>query len=741
MANAVALNMKFIAETSSIQMGGKETARMLSQLGNDVVRTASSFKSFAEDNEAAAKAQQDLTTDANLLAYQLKEGFINAEQFREAMEELTGAAKKQAAAFAEGASLTASLATEQEKHESTLARLQTLLEAGAISEETFARAVEQAESSLSSNTKESQDHFAALARGQQVAKSVATAEEKYAEAVDDLKDLLKQGAISQETFDRAMKKAADSMDDGGKEADSLSEQLKKVSGSLRTLVAIEFGKILAKGFSMATSAISNYVSSIRQSVDETAKLARQTGIAVEELQVFQLAAQMSGVDNLVEPIRKLGIEIGKAGESGNVEKFEKLGLNFNELARLAPEEQFKAIAAQIAALPTPAERAAAAVAIFGEQGVKMLPLFESNLAAVQERMERLGIVLSEDQTGNIEEMNDALTLVQSTFEGIIGQVVGNLAPAVTAIAEEFLSFVEGYEGLGDGTGGTALADSITTALFDGAEYLAGLLDASIEYLSEFGVSLQGFAETMSTVATVFTVVAETFRGLWNVLEAIVDGFRMFLGQALQAIGSWVSSGLEEMGKQIASDAHNTMMKNVGEAGQAFGNAANGIMGTPEQRASGEGMFSGAVRTGREAYDSRNDPAKQAEREAKRQEEQEARNAAVKEQERIRKEEEANKKIEEAAKKRQDEINKGEQKLFEASVKFEEERLDKLAAVNQKALKASDIRSGGIDQIMALATGREDPAVTEARKQVQELQKMREELRALRAMPVEIAGAA
>jgi hypothetical protein len=57
---------------------------------------------------------------------------------------------------------------------------------------------------------------------------------------------------------------------------------------LRGLVAIEVGKLLAGGFTSAANAIGGFVSNIRTSVDETAKLAARTGIAVEALQGFQL---------------------------------------------------------------------------------------------------------------------------------------------------------------------------------------------------------------------------------------------------------------------------------------------------------------------------------------------------------------------------------------------------------------------------------------------------------------------
>ena len=72
--------------------------------------------------------------------------------------------------------------------------------------------------------------------------------------------------------------------------------------------------------------------------------------------------------------------------------------------------------------------------------------------------------------------------------------------------------------------------------------------------------------------------------------------------------------------------------------------------------------------------------------------------------------------------------------------YESNRLDKLSEVNTKALEQSDIRSGGISQVLAMATGREDPAVTESRKQLKELQALRGAVQALGGT-VEIVGAA
>ena len=62
--------------------------------------------------------------------------------------------------------------------------------------------------------------------------------------------------------------------------------------------------------------------------------------------------------------------------------------------------------------------------------------------------------------------------------------------------------------------------------------------------------------------------------------------------------------------------------------------------------------------------------------------------------------------------------------------------------DSKALEVADVRSSeGIASFMALATGREDPAIAEYRKQFAALQGIQAELRALQAAPLEIAGAA
>jgi hypothetical protein len=113
---------------------------------------------------------------------------------------------------------------------------------------------------------------------------------------------------------------------------------------------------------------------------------------------------------------------------------------------------------------------------------------------------------------------------------------------------------------------------------------------------------------------------------------------------------------------------------------------------------------------------------------------------------VRQAQEYEKRLKEEQRQRVDEITRRE---LEAQAQIEQrvadveaQRLSGLSGRNNEPLKAADIRSSeGIGQFLALATGREDPAVAEARKQTNEIVGLRQDLRELQAQKAEIMGGA
>ena len=76
-----------------------------------------------------------------------------------------------------------------------------------------------------------------------------------------------------------------------------------------------------------------------------------------------------------------------------------------------------------------------------------------------------------------------------------------------------------------------------------------------------------------------------------------------------------------------------------------------------------------------------------------------------------------------------------------AAEIEADRLDALSQVSQQTVQATDVRtSEGASEFLRLATGREDPAIAEYRKQLSELQKIAREIGKLGGV-VDIVGAA
>jgi hypothetical protein len=527
----------------------------------------------------------------------------------------------------------------------------------------------------------------------------------------------------------------------------LSKSASSAAGSLRALVGIEIGTRLAAGFMQAARAALDMASRVTESIAAMDDLSQRTGVSTDALQGFQVAADLAGVQNLEGALQKVSVVLGDAaaGSATAQKAFANIGLSVDDLLKLAPEDQFRAVAAAIGDIQGPAAQAAAAVDLFGKSGVELLPLFASNLQEIEDRANQLGIVLSGDQVGAITEMDDALLMVRKTFDGIIGQVTANLAPIVTALSEEFLSFVESFNGFGGG-GGSGIADALTDGLLDFAEYMAGIFDAAIAQFGEFGATIQTAASVFEFVGNVFLAVSESLRVVFNIFELAGNALLIGLGGVLEGLGSWVSSDLEQAGKDLQAAGFAAAKQNAKDVNSAASGASRaasaavfGGSGLPQ---AANGPAGRAVRGARQRFEGRDDPARQAQKEADRAAKQAEREraaagaAALKAAEDARKAEE---KRLEVVKKADQEIAKVEEDRAKRALEIEGERFDALSRQSNQALNVSDVRSGGISEILRIATGREDPAVEEYRKQLGELKKIDAKLGELRADRVEILG--
>jgi len=525
----------------------------------------------------------------------------------------------------------------------------------------------------------------------------------------------------------------------------LSKSTRQATSAMRGLVAIEVGKLLTRGFTSAANAIGGFVANVRESAGEIQRLAQVSNASVGELQRMAFAAQSVGIeqDKMADILKDVNDRVGDFMQTGGgpmADFFEKIAPKVGVTA-----EQFKNLSGpqalqlyidslQKAGL-TQSEMTFYLEAMSSDLSM-LLPLLKDGgdgFLALAERAEKLGIILSTDQVSAITAMNQSLGLVYTTIESIIAQVTANLAPIVTAISEQFLSFVEAFTTVTGGAGAGGIADVLTKGLLEFAKTLAGMFDTLLQGFDSFTASNISFSSQLEAFGKVLNAIGESFKVIFLSFENV----GLALSRAFYNVLDWFGvEGAKEMAN-AAVDMQAKVRAEVEDSANKIADAFSGEAGVEGQTGKLEGAmskfiedFEKSLSKDRQEKDDASKPDATQQKAAV-----DASKAAFdsmptrKRTEVIGRSEDFN-----------NEILAAQRDYSKKAAEIEEDRLDKLAEVNQKALEQSDIRSGGISQVLAMATGREDPAVTEARKQLKELQALRSAVQSLGGT-VEIVGAA
>jgi hypothetical protein len=344
-------------------------------------------------------------------------------------------------------------------------------------------------------------------------------------------------------------------------------QVSSLAGNMRTLVAIQG----AQFFGGIVSAAGGYVRSLvsmgnaqAQVIDSQSKLAARLGMTYGEFSGLALAGDLAGVgmDTIANAATKADVAFVKAvnGSATARKSFEGLGLSLEELGGMSAAERFKSISAAIAALPTEAQRSAAAVQLFGRAGAQLLPLFAGGaegIAQAAEQAERLGLSLTTAQGQDVEAMNDAFTMAGKAIDGIVGQVTAYLAPAVKGVADTFTKMV------GD-NGGATIGQRIGDGILQGARFLAGIGDWLIANFGSVFEYLSSVGQQWGVVMDFAQRVGNFLYGTFKFFEAVGNS----VGAAIAWAASFFSKAAAEGSKRYAEAA----AANFSEAGRAMSNA-------------------------------------------------------------------------------------------------------------------------------------------------------------------------
>ena len=347
------------------------------------------------------------------------------------------------------------------------------------------------------------------------------------------------------------------MAQAGASAKGLQSRLAGLQGSMRSLVAIQgaqlFGSIVSSAASGARSMIA-LGQSAAQTADDISKMSRRLGMSYGELAALSHAADLAGVsmETMAKGATKSDIAMVKA-QNGNKQaqaSFAALGLSVNDLAGMDAADRFGAIAGAIGVLPTAAQRAAAAVSIFGKAGADLLPLFEMGAGGVRaatKDAERFGLALTNAQGVDIENMNDGFTRAGAAIQGVVTQIVANLAPALQAVTDTFTKLI------GDASG-AKIGSMIGEKISEGALVFAGTTDRFVaksgglfEYFSEVGGQWAEVWGIGNRIASVFLAVGGVLKAAFGSLILAISGPVQGLAFVAKQIGDSLgfdTSGLD-----------------------------------------------------------------------------------------------------------------------------------------------------------------------------------------------------
>jgi hypothetical protein len=290
-------------------------------------------------------------------------------------------------------------------------------------------------------------------------------------------------------------------------------QIKAVNKTRRAFMAVTagLGGIAKAAFSMKTAiglaagalGIGFLIKRSMDATDELAKTARAIGLSVTELQRFQYAAELGGVESkaLNKAMQKLAINISDvAGGTGEAkDAFERYGIsakNADGSTRSVSDVMGQAATA-LEGMTNKTDRASFVYDLFGARGAKVINMLQDGKAAMEAmkaEADRLGLVMSGALIQGVEDANDAILRLTSYLGNVFNRVVASLAPIITEATDALRSFVE-----------MKINDSGGIAQFS-RDIAVNIVKAARSMVQAFGAitnSIIGFSNAIGSVENVY----------------------------------------------------------------------------------------------------------------------------------------------------------------------------------------------------------------------------------------------
>lgn len=323
----------------------------------------------------------------------------------------------------------------------------------------------------------------------------------------------------------------------GKFVDQVTPGIDKVSGKLSGLGSLSTslsGKLEGLGSKfqkkigalIAGGALIGLATQALQAAEALQNASIQTGISTDALQRLEFAAGLSGtslqqVSSAITKMQKALVTSGEGSEQA-VQTLARLGIATSDLLSLAPDKQFEKIAIAIAEIKDPAERATAAVGLFGRSGAELLPTLTAigeGAAKINGQFAEMGGTVSTDAIAKVDEFGDNLDILKVAIKNLSIEILALLSGPLTELSNRLTKDIGMLRALAGAGGEMQRLAAISSGLERGAT--ASAQSAVSGSLPATFLALKGL---FSSAETGVAAVRRQLAGLDQ--DAIAAGLRL-----------------------------------------------------------------------------------------------------------------------------------------------------------------------------------------------------------------------
>lgn len=322
---------------------------------------------------------------------------------------------------------------------------------------------------------------------------------------------------------------------------------------------------VAKQAGAALVAMSGAAIAINSVTTEFDNMAKSVGLTTDELKAWQgvLDGTQFTTDNVIDLVEELNNKIGESTGLGEQitpvkEAFKILGLEFERVSKLSPEEQFLAVTEAAKAMEDSAQAAAAADILMGGEANKIIGILRNQEGSIRDLLDaqrQYNFLTEEGIKGakeSTKEFNILRRVVTSLGQDIAGKAGAGIAVATAAMTDfiianhELISSGIGQVIEGISLGFEMVGDAISFVMDAVSKFLPDLtfLGEGLDLVQFIGIGTVGVLTALAGAAYVAAAPFVVMGAKIVAAIAVIEDLYTWLNGGDSVIGGFVDAFAE-----------------------------------------------------------------------------------------------------------------------------------------------------------------------------------------------------